>query len=186
MRFLGIRCRPCEWLAMKIREFSIEEFAAISQLWRRSGIEIRPGDNKEELRRKLERDSDLFLVAEDNSEIVGAVVGAWDGRRGWIYHLAVDPRFRRRRIARKMLLEVERRMRAKGVPRVHAMVLLWNAPSLNLFESMGYEKQSDLVVMGKTLGSNKHSAKTNSQGPKARLQNRDVEYLSKNEARDAE
>lgn len=77
-------------------------------------------------------------------------------------------------------------MRAKGVPRVHAMVLLWNAPSLNLFESMGYEKQSDLVVMGKTLGSNKHSAKTNSQGPKARLQNRDVEYLSKNEARDAE
>jgi ribosomal protein S18 acetylase RimI-like enzyme len=61
---------------MKIREFSLEEFAAVSQLWRRSGFEFRPGDSKKELGRKLERDSDLFLVAEENSKIVGAVIGA--------------------------------------------------------------------------------------------------------------
>ncbi|MGD0477987.1 MAG: GNAT family N-acetyltransferase [Nitrososphaerales archaeon] len=145
---------------MKIRAFSIEDFAAVSQLWRRSGFEIRPGDNKEELRQKLERDSELFLVAEDDSKIVGAVIGAWDGRRGWIYHLAVDPGFRRKRIARKMLLEVERRMRKKGVPKVNAQVFLWNAPSLNLFESLGYTKQSDLVLMGKSLGDAKEGAKT--------------------------
>ena len=60
---------------MKIREFSIEDFAAVSQLWRRSRFEIRPGDSKEELRRKLERDSDLFLVAEEGSKIVGPSLG---------------------------------------------------------------------------------------------------------------
>lgn len=150
---------------MKIREFSMEDFAPVSRLWRRSGFKSRPGDNREELRRKLERDSDLFLVAEEGSRIVGAVIGAWDGRRGWIYHLAVDPRFRRKRIARKMLLEVERRMREKGVLRVHAMVFLWNAPSMNLFENLGYEKQSDLVVMGKTPGGKKQvSLKAGSSG----------------------
>jgi ribosomal protein S18 acetylase RimI-like enzyme len=153
---------------MKIRESSIEEFAAVSQLWRRSGIEIRPGDNKEELRRKLERDSDLFLVAEDDSRIVGSVMGAWDGRRGWIYHLAVDPRFRRKHIARKMLLEVERRMKDKGVPRVNAMVYLWNGPSLNLFENLGYKRQVDLAVMGKTLGGSRHGAKADNSGRKRR------------------
>ena len=88
MRVLGILYEACEWFPMKIREFSIEEFAALSQLWRRSGFETRPGDSKEELRRKLKRDSDLFLVAEADSKIVGSVMGAWDGRRGWIYHLA--------------------------------------------------------------------------------------------------
>ena len=150
---------------MKIREFSIEDFAAVSQLWHRSGFEIRPGDSKKELKRKLERDSDLFLVAMEGSKIVGVVIGAWDGRRGWIYHLAVDPRFRRKHIARKILLEAERRMREKGVPRVHSMVFDWNAPSLNLFESLGYEKQSDLVLMGKTLGGGRRiSAKNSASG----------------------
>ena len=141
---------------MKVREFSIEDFAAVSQLWRRSGFEVRPGDSKEELRRKLERDPDLFLVADEDTKIVGAVIGAWDGRRAWIYHLAVDPRFRRKRIASKMLLEVERRMMEKGVPKVNAQVFVWNARSPNLFESLGYRKQSDLVQMGKTLGGSRH------------------------------
>jgi len=155
---------------MKTREFSMEDFAAVSQLWRRSGLEIRPGDGKEMIRRKLERDSDLFLVAVEDSRIVGSVIGAWDGRRGWVYHLAVDPRFRRRHIARKMLLEVERRMREKRVPRVHTMVFLWNAPSLNLFEGLGYEKQSDLVLMGKTLSADRQiSARTGSRSRKGDL-----------------
>ena len=149
---------------MKIRGFSMKDFAAVSRLWRRSGFEIRPGDNKEELRRKLDRDSDLFLVAEEGPKIVGAVIGAWDGRRGWIYHLAVDPGYRRRRIARKMLLEVEHRMRTKGVPKVNAQVFLWNSPSLNLFESLGYTKQSDLVLVGKSLGGAENRVTTDNSG----------------------
>jgi len=155
-----------EWLVMRIRGFSIEDFAAVARLWRRSGFEVRPGDSKEELRRKLQRDPDLFLVAEEDTKIVGTVIGAWDGRRAWIYHLAVDPGFRRMRIASKMLQEVERRMREKGVPKVNAQVYVWNTPSLNLFESLGYKKQSDLVQMGKTLGNRRASSKTSSSGRK--------------------
>ena len=152
---------------MKIREFSIEDFAAVSRLWRRSGFEVRPGDSKEELRRKLERDPDLFLVAEEDSRIVGSVIGAWDGRRAWVYHVAVDPGFRRKRVASRMLREVERRMREKGVPKVNAQVFLWNAPSLSLFESLGYEKRSDLVLVGKTLGGKGGiSTKTSNPGRK--------------------
>jgi len=131
----------------------MKDFAAVSKLWRRAGLENRPGDGKEDVRIKLKRDSDLFLVAEERSRIVGVVMGAWDGRRGWVYHLAVDPAFRRRGIATKMLLEVERRMSKNGVPRVHSLVFARNTPSLSLFESLGYERQNDLVVLGKTLRS---------------------------------
>ena len=150
---------------MKLRLFSTRDFAAVSSLWRRSGFEVRPGDSKEELKRKLERDPDLFLVAEEDSKIVGTVIGAWDGRRAWIYHLAVDPKFRRKKVATKMLLEVERRMKKKGVPKVNAQVYVWNAPSLSLFESLGYVRQSDLVQMGKALGGGKRiSTKTVTPG----------------------
>jgi len=142
---------------MKVREFAMEDFAAVSRLWRRSGLEIRPGDSEGELKRKLERDPELFLVAEEGAKIVGAVIGAWDGRRAWIYHLAVDPSFRRKRIASKMLMEVERRMIEKGIPKVNAQVFAWNAPSLKLFESLGYKRQGDLVQMGKALVSDRRT-----------------------------
>jgi len=127
------------------------DFEAVASLWRSSGFETRPGDSRSELRRKLRRDPDLFLVAQEDSRIVGSVLGAWDGRRGWVYHLAVDPGHRRRHIAQKMLSELESRMKEKGVLKVNAMVYLWNDPSLSLFEGQGYNRQSDMVVMGKQL-----------------------------------
>jgi ribosomal protein S18 acetylase RimI-like enzyme len=136
---------------LRIRAFTMKDFAAVSELWRRSGLENRPGDSREEVLTKLNRDSDLFLVAEERSKIVGVAMGAWDGRRGWVYHLAVDPASRRRGIATKMLLEVERRMKKNRVPRIHSLVFAWNTPSLELFDSLGYERQSDLIVLGKTL-----------------------------------
>ncbi|MDQ3978672.1 MAG: GNAT family N-acetyltransferase, partial [Actinomycetota bacterium] len=42
--------------------------------------------------RKLERDPQLVLVAEDDSfppAMLGVVIGSYDGRRGWIFRLAV-------------------------------------------------------------------------------------------------
>ena len=142
---------PSQGFALKTRTFTMDDFAAVAELWRRSGLANRPGDGRKDVLMKLERDSCLFLVAQEGSRIIGAVMGAWDGRRGWIYHLAVDPAFRRRGVATKMLREVERRMCTKGVPRVHSMVFDRNAASLSLFEGLGYERQSDLVVFGKTL-----------------------------------
>ena len=53
-------------------------------------------------------------------------------------------------------MEVERRMRKKGALKVNAMVYVWNAPSLDLFESLGSKKQSDMVVLGKLLDDGKH------------------------------
>jgi ribosomal protein S18 acetylase RimI-like enzyme len=139
-------------MSMKIREFSMEDFAAVTQLWLRSKMKASLGDRRRDIALKLERDPDLFLVAEQDADIVGSIIGAWDGRRGWVYHLAVDPRFRRKRIASRMLREVEGRMREKGVLKVNAMVYLWNGPSLTLFEKLGYKKQDDMVMMGKALG----------------------------------
>ena len=78
-------------------------------------------------------------------------MGAWDGRRGWIYHLGVLPAFQRNGIARRMVEELERRMRAKGILKVNASIYKWNKRSLAFFKSNGYEVDNKTVHVGKYL-----------------------------------
>ena len=136
---------------MKIREFRIEDYPIVRDLWQTAGLTLRPGDELEDVKLKLQRDPDLFLVGEQNGEIVGSVIGGWDGRRGWIYHLAVEPQHQRKRIGADLVHEVEKRLLAKGAKKVNAQVYKWNGKSLEFFNAIGYEAQPDLVMIGKQL-----------------------------------
>ncbi len=134
-----------------VAEFEVGDYPAVKELWKACGLGPSAGDELSEVRKKLKRDPELFLVARRGGEIVGAVMGAWDGRRGWIYHLGVSPSIRRAGIASMLLKEVESRMRQKGVVKVNAIVYHWNDPSFSLFEKHGFSRQGDQVVIGKLL-----------------------------------
>ena len=102
---------------MKFRRFSMRDYQEVRRLWEECGLEIRPGDAREEVRRKVSRDGELFLVAEEKGTIVGTAMGAWDGRRGWIYHLGVHPSRQREGVATGLVSEIEERMTRKGSSR---------------------------------------------------------------------
>ena len=136
---------------MKIREFKIEDYQIVRNLWQTAGLTLRPGDELEDVKLKLQRDPDLFLVAEEDERIVGSVIGGWDGRRGWIYHLAVNPEHQRKRIGVGLVREVEKRLVVKGAKKVNAQVYKWNERSSEFFKAIGYEAQPDLVMIGKQL-----------------------------------
>ena len=75
-----------------IREFHFpEDYDAARRLWEGAGpgIHIRRSDEPGEIQKKLQRDPDLFLVAEADGQLIGTVLGGFDGRRGMVYHLAV-------------------------------------------------------------------------------------------------
>ena len=121
-------------------------------MWKKTGLILRPGDDNEGIKLKLQRDPDLFLVAEDaNHMIIGVIMGAWDGRRGWINHLAVRPDYQRQGIGKTLTDELEMRLLAKGARKVNAQVYEWNENSLRFFKSRGYEVHSDLLMIGKML-----------------------------------
>ena len=65
-------------------------------------------------------------------------MGAWDGRRGWIYHLGVRPIYRRKKIATRLIREVESRMTKKGVVKVDELIFGWNEASIGFFLKNGY------------------------------------------------
>ncbi len=136
---------------MKIREFEVDDYAIVRDLWQAAGLILRPGDELEDVKLKLQRDPDLFLIAEQDDKIVGTVIGAWDGRRGWIYHLAVKPEHQRKGIGVGLVREVEKRLVAKGANKVNAQVYKWNERSSEFFKAIGYVTQPDLVMIGKQL-----------------------------------
>ena len=136
---------------MLIREFRVEDYDVVLKLWKESGLVIRPGDELEGIKLKLERDPDLFLIAEENGAILGVVIGAWDGRRGWINHLAVGPNHQRKGFGTALIRELEKRLKGKGAKKVNAQIYQWNKKSVEFFKALGYEVHSDLVMIGKML-----------------------------------
>ena len=136
-----------------IRTFRFpEDYQAVYDLWSRAGpgIQLRKSDEPEEIAKKLQRDPDLFLVAEADGRIVGAVMGGFDGRRGLIYHLAVDPLYRGRGIGKALMAEVERRLAAKGCIRAYLLVTQDNAEVIAYYRRLGWEEMP-VVTMGKNL-----------------------------------
>ena len=121
-------------------EFARHYDAAVA-LWSQSGPGIHVGrsDSPEEIMKKLNRDPDLFLVAETGGKLIGTVIGGYDGRRGMVYHLAVQPDQRRKGVGRALMAELERRLRARGCIRSYLMVVPGNQAVADYYQSLGWE-----------------------------------------------
>jgi ribosomal protein S18 acetylase RimI-like enzyme len=139
--------------SMKIRTFDLDrDYASVRNLWERCapGIQISPTDDLNGLRHKLRRDPELFLVAVEGHEIVGSVFGGYDGRRGIVYHLAVSPEFRRKGIAKSLMVTLEQRLQALGCYKYYLLVTSDNEEALAFYDSIGCERM-DLHVLGKVI-----------------------------------
>ena len=135
-----------------IREFSVEQdYEPVLRFWKEieSGMNVGRSDSAEEIQKKIQRDPDLFLVAEQNNKIVGTVIGSFDGRRGFIYHLAVDKEFRRQKIASQLLDEVEKRLQAKGCVKCLLFVFADNSDAIQFYKHHGWNHQPEDLVFAK-------------------------------------
>ena len=138
---------------MQIREFDLElDYPSVRKLWQEAGpgVQLSPSDEPEEIERKLGRDPDLFLVAEERGEIIGTVIGGYDGRRGIVYHLAIQPERRGEGLGTALMIEIEERLRSKGCYKYYLLVRKELDQVLGFYESLGCELM-DLHVLGKVL-----------------------------------
>ncbi len=137
-----------------LREFRHpEDYPAALKLWKNAGpgIHVRRSDEPEEIAKKLERDPDPFLVAEEDGQMVGTVIGGFDGRRGLIYHLAVDPTYRQRGIGAMLMDEVEKRLKAKGCIRCYLMVADDNVNAIEFYKKRGWGNMDTIFTFAKDL-----------------------------------
>jgi ribosomal protein S18 acetylase RimI-like enzyme len=129
-----------------------DDYEYVYAIWQSAGpgIHVRRSDETEEIRKKIQRDPDLFLVAELDGRIVGTVLGGFDGRRGIVYHLAVQAEHRMNGIGDKLMVELERRLKEKGCIRYYLLVTYDNQEAINFYEKRGWVRM-DLYTYGKDL-----------------------------------
>ncbi|HLZ69852.1 MAG TPA: GNAT family N-acetyltransferase [Dehalococcoidia bacterium] len=123
---------------LTLRPCRIEDIPAVLALWQRAGAVPRPTDHAAALRLRLERDAELFLLALDGDRLAGSLLGGWDGWRGNMYRLAVDPDYRRTGVARRLVLAVESALRAKGAERITSLVFEAEPGAAAFWRNAGY------------------------------------------------
>ena len=131
------------------REFSIDDYSAALQLWRRvEGLEIAEGDDRESVAQFLVRNPGLSRVAVDASAVIGVVLCGHDGRRGHIYHLAVDRVYRGCGLGKRLVDECLERLRTAGVVRAIILVADNNFGGAEFWKRAGWEDIPGAVPMG--------------------------------------
>jgi ribosomal protein S18 acetylase RimI-like enzyme len=124
--------------AVVIRELRAVDGEALRKLWADVGFRGL-GDDDLSLARLARRNPGLVLVAAVGSQIVGSALGAWDGRRGWIYHVATAASHRRQGIATRLIDQVEAGLGALGCPKVNVMVREDSDGGADFWADRGYE-----------------------------------------------
>jgi ribosomal protein S18 acetylase RimI-like enzyme len=135
---------------LTVRSFQSEDETAVVGLWMSCGLVHPANDPRKDILRKSKVRPDLFLVGTFEKQIVASVMVGYEGHRGWINYLAVDPSHQKRGFGRKMMEEAERLLRAEGCPKINLQVRASNADVLAFYRAIGFQKD-DVASLGKRL-----------------------------------
>ncbi len=133
-----------------IRPYRNSDQKQILTLWQRCDL-TRPWNGPGlDIERKLRVNPELFLVGEIDEKLIACVMGGYEGHRGWINYLAVDPDYRQQGIGRRMMEAIEKAIAALGCPKINLQVRTSNVNVIEFYKSIGY-RLDDVVGMGKRL-----------------------------------
>ena len=138
--------------AFTIRDAIPADFDAILKLWESIDRHTGLPDRLEYLQVFHGFAPDLLLVAEGGGEIIGTVIGGWDGWRAQIARLSTHSKWRRKGIAEALVKEIEQRLYARGARRIYALVDRRSPPAIPFWEAYGYVANDSIVQYSRNLG----------------------------------
>lgn len=136
---------------VSIRVFEPADALDVIELLTRCGLVSPNNPPGEDLERKVQRDPEGLLVAVQADRIVGSIMAGYEGHRGWINYLAVDPEHRRGGLGRRLMAAAECYLKELGCPKVNLQVRGTNREVLAFYAAAGYSVE-DRVSLGKRLG----------------------------------
>jgi ribosomal protein S18 acetylase RimI-like enzyme len=133
-----------------LREATVADADAVIALWTACGLTRPWNDPQTDFDLALTTATATVLVAAGDQEIVGSVMVGFDGHRGWVYYLAVDPKARRGGLGRALMQAAEDWLVGQGSPKIQLMVRSDNAEALAFHAAIGLETQA-VTVLGRRL-----------------------------------
>ena len=135
---------------MNIRPFRETDRVAVLALWRACGLTRPWNDPSRDIDRKLAVQPELFLVGDLDGQVIATVMAGYEGHRGWMNYLAVDPARRARGHGRALIAAVEQALLAQGCPKLNLQVRSDNAAVIAFYEAAGYAVDP-VTSLGKRL-----------------------------------
>ena len=132
---------------MKIEKFSMKFYDEVIQLWRNAGIGVGSSDSKNELEKMVTRNPDLLLIGKIKDRIIAVVMGGFDGRRGYVHHLAVDPGYQKKGYGKEIMRALNEIFRQKGIHKIHLFIERRNKEVVDFYRNLGWEIREDLTMM---------------------------------------
>ncbi|MDD9268264.1 GNAT family N-acetyltransferase [Paenibacillus sp. GCM10023248] len=133
-----------------MREMTIQDYEQMISLWNQiDGLVLSEADSKANMEKYLHRNQGLSYVYEVEGDIVGTVLCGHDGRRGFIYHVAVSPGYRNRRIGQQLVDRSMERLQEEGIDKCHIFVLDDNEIGGRFWSRSGWQKRSGFSVFSK-------------------------------------
>ena len=134
-----------------IRPATPQDRAAVSALWEAAfGYPEARNVPGEVFDAKLAFQPEGLLVLLDGEELIGTVMVGYDGHRGWIYRMAVQPDRRGRGHGRTLMVAAHELLRRWGCRKVNLQVKSSNDPVVRFYENLGYEVEPR-VSLGRVL-----------------------------------
>ena len=123
---------------------------AVVALWQAAGLTRPWNDPRADFDLALAGPASAILLARGGGVLCGAVMVGFDGHRGWVYYLGVDPARRGKGIGRQLMQASEQWLAARGCPKIQLMVRGGNGEARGFYAALGYEVQ-DVVTIGRRL-----------------------------------
>lgn len=135
-----------------VREMIVGDYEQMIALWKNTpGIGISDADSKKNISQFLERNPGLSFVYEIDKRIIGTVLCGHDGRRGYIYHLAVDHEFKKQGIGKALMEHCLEKLGRKRIAKCHLFLYSDNEDAIQFYSRIGWEKRSNLLIYSKNI-----------------------------------
>lgn len=137
---------------VEIRMLTAAEYEAMVKLWKCAGLPFKSKgrESKKMIEKQMSAFPEFFIGAFHEHELVGVVIGSYDGRKkGWINRLAVHPAFRQHGIAQQLIRQVEEALEKRGAEIFCALIEIPNEESARLFQKMGYVAHREILYVAK-------------------------------------
>ncbi|MBR6186244.1 MAG: GNAT family N-acetyltransferase [Clostridia bacterium] len=138
---------------MDYRQMTIKDYDSVWALWMSSknmGFNDRD-DSREGIAKLLERNPGLSFVAMDGDTLAGVILSGQDGRRGYIYHLAVRASYRRQGVGTKLVELCLDALKKEGIHKAALLVFHRNEAGNAFWERQGFSVREDIAYRNRLL-----------------------------------
>ena len=135
-----------------IKRLTIEDYPEVIKLWEKAGLEIRlkGREHPDQMKKQLKSDNVILLGKFSADIMLGVVLVTHDGRKGWMNRLAVNPKYKRKGVAKELISSAERLLFEEfRIEIFGALVSKENLKSDYFFASVGYEKWEEISYFSK-------------------------------------